>query len=372
MHSGVSALIQWAESRNGKNGVQLNPPAQAFELAAFEHHIGAPLPSDFRAVLGRFDGGRLPGVILLGVSSRSPLSIHAALSALKELKPSDAQSWHLLPFGRTEHGSWLAFDRDAAPLSDIWPIVDVDVETGEVRLVHRTFDAWCRMQVGEWSSPGFEGPFTLDRYLEQGLRHASIDPDVSVAHSTVGHALRRMGKPKEALAAYLRAGRCVPAEPHCDWEALKLAFLLEDHLALLEALRRLSQRVTPEVWAHRGTTPSRVAFVLARALRRKPLVDPAIVKRLMFRLVLQAIDENDKVAVEGIWAALERETPLPWPSPPPERKVPELQSPEEWWKTLVQAYRNGILRDEDLALDPIYETLGRHRMLQLLHIRRDF
>ena len=32
----------------------------------------------------------------------------------------------LLPFHHTELGSYLAFDRSAAPISDTWPIVDFD------------------------------------------------------------------------------------------------------------------------------------------------------------------------------------------------------------------------------------------------------
>ena len=113
----------------------------------------------------------------------------------------------LLPFHRTEAGSYLAFDRSAAPVSDTWPIVDYDLETGERRLIHRTFDGWCRLCVAEWTAPDYTEEFTVEKYLLQGERHASIEPDVSIAHVTVAHANRRAGEPEKALESYLKACR---------------------------------------------------------------------------------------------------------------------------------------------------------------------
>jgi hypothetical protein len=268
----------------------------------------------------------------------------------------------------------LAFDRSAAPTSDTWPIVDFDPESGDLRLVHRTFDAWCRVQVSEWTSPDFGSAFTLDRYLAQGQRHASVEPDVSVAHVTIGHAQRRAGQPEAALAAYLTGARCVPAEPWCDWEAIKLAVVLKDDSAVLEAGGRLGKRAPARKWALRGTTPSRVAFLVARAHNRIPRKDSVPWQRIIDHLTLQALDDDDRHACEAIRSGLEFPSdPLPTPQPAQAIKVPRFEPPELWWEHLRAHYAAGSLRDDDLAMCPIYDGLApAHHASELLRIRRDF
>ncbi|GAB4198258.1 MAG: hypothetical protein OHK0013_07170 [Sandaracinaceae bacterium] len=374
MHRGVRELIRWAEQNNGKPGVVLQAPAQVGDLLTIEQEIGAPLPADLRLVLGRFNGAQLPSALLLTAAPGPGPTIDAALKEVASLRErSFLDPEVLLPFARTEHGSVLAFDRSAAPVSDTWPIVDFDPESGDLRLVHRTFDAWCRVQVGEWTSPDFGGPFTLDRYLAQGQRHARVEPDVSVAHVTVGHALRRAGRPDEALAAYLQGARCVPAEPWCDWEALKLAVVLGDDMGVLEAGGRLGKRAPESTWKIRGTTPSRVAYLVARAFRRVPREDPTPWLRILDHLVLQALPNEDKAACEAIRGHAERlDVPLPSPVPPQPVKVPRVAPDELWWSQLQTQYQAGVLRDEDLALEPLYDALPDRRAADLLRIRRDF
>lgn len=374
MHRGVRELIQWVEQNDGSGGVTRRAPAQAGDLSTLEQEIGAPLPTDLRLVLGRFNGAQLPSAVLLTAAPGPGTTIDAALrqvAAQREASFLDPEV--LLPFARTDHGSVLAFDRTAAPVSDTWPIVDYDPESGDIRLVHRTFDAWCRVQVSEWTSTDFGTPFTLDRYLAQGRRHATVEPDVSVAHVTVGHALRRAGRPDEALASYLRGARCVPAEPWCDWEAIKLAVTLGDDESVLEAGARLGKRAPEATWDLRGTTPSRVAFVVARAYRSKPREDATPWLRILDHLLLQTYDDDDRAACAAIREKAEISgTPLPEPSPGQPRKCPPIEPTEAWWQQLHAAYHAGVLRDDDLALDPIYDTLPGHRAADLLRIRRDF
>ncbi|MBN8612523.1 MAG: SMI1/KNR4 family protein [Deltaproteobacteria bacterium] len=374
MHRGVRELIQWAEKNNGNAGVTLRAPAQAIDLSTLEQEIGAPLPTDLRLVLGRFNGGQLPSSVLLTAAPGPGTTIDAALkqvAAQREASFLDPEV--ILPFARTEHGSVLAFDRTAAPISDTWPIVDYDPETGDLRLVHRTFDAWCRVQVSEWTASDFGSAFTLDRYLAQGQRHATVEPDVSVAHVTVGHALRRAGRPEEALASYLRGARCVPSEPWCDWEAIKLAVTLGSDEGVLEAGARLGKRAPESTWDLRGTTPSRVAYIVARAFRRVPREDPTPWLRILDHLILQTYDDDDRAACTAIRekSELTGET-LPEPYPDQPRKCPPIEPPSLWWQQLQAAYHQGVLRDDDLALDPIYDSLPDHRAVELLRIRRDF
>lgn len=373
MHRGVRELIRWAEQNNGNNGVALRPPAQAGDLLTLEQEIGAPLPTDLRLVLGRFNGGQLPSAVLLTAAPGPGTTIDAALRQVaNQREASFLDPEVLLPFARTEHGSVLAFDRTAAPVSDTWPIVDYDPETGDLRLVHRTFDAWCRVQVGEWTASDFGTTFTLDRYLAQGKRHASVEPDVSVAHVTVGHALRRAGQPEEALASYLRGARCVPAEPWCDWEALKLAVVLGDDGGVLEAGGRLGKRAPEATWTLRGTTPSRVAYLVARAFRRKSREDVTPWLRILDHLLLQTYEDDDRAACQAIRDKAESIEPLPEPTPPQRRKCPPFEPASTWWQHLQAAYHQGALRDDDLALDPIYDSLPDQRASSLLRIRRDF
>lgn len=373
MHRGVRELIQWAEENAGRGDVVLCGPAQAGDIDTLEQEIGSPLPTDLRAVLGRFNGAQLPSGRLLTAAQGPGPTIGAALRQVATQRDrSHLDPELLLPFAQTEHGTVLAFDRSAAPVSDTWPIVDFDPESGDVRLVHRTFDAWCRVQVAEWTSRDFGEAFTIERYLAQGRRHAAIEPDVSVAHVTVGHALRRAGRPEEALASYLRGARCVPAEPWCDWEALKLAVVLGDDASVLEAGGRLGKRAPQSTWALRGTTPSRVAFVVARAMRRTERTEPTPWLRILVHLEAQGWDEADHAACTAIRQAVEAGAALPSPSPPQPRKVPPFEPPEAWWSHLEASYRAGILRDDDLALDPIYDSLPDRRAADLLRIRREF
>lgn len=376
MHRGVREFVDWMEGHRGRAGVILNPPAQVHEVQALEHHLGSPLPADLRLVLGRFNGAMTPAGTLLSASSGPGATMEAALREVAGQQMSSFPDADLLlPFHRTEQGTVLAFDRSAAPLADTWPIVDYDPETGEVRLVHRTFDGWCRLCVSEWVAE-LDVAFDLEKYLRQGRRHVMIEPDVSIAHVTLGHGRKRAGRPDEALASYLRGARCIPAIPWADWEALKLAALLGDVDAVLETGARLAQRTLPHAWQLRGTTPSRVLYVLVRVLQTLAAGSrQSAIEHSAEHLKSQSTSEEEARASEAILsAALRGEASVPAPWPPLPTAVPPLgEDLDTWWTRMNDAYRDGTLRDEDLVLDPAYEPLrARFELVDLLRTRREF
>lgn len=372
MHRGVRELIQWVEKHDGSDTVKVHRPALAKEVTALEHQLGTPLPADLKLVLGVFDGGSLPNGTLLSATPGPGDTIEAALKALAEDEEvSFLDPELLLPFHRTEAGSYLAFDRSAAPVSDTWPIVDYDLETGERRLIHRTFDGWCRLCVAEWTADDYTAPFTIEKYLQQGKRHAEIETDVSIAHVTVAHALRRCGEPELSLESYLRAGRCVPAVPWTDWEALKLAALLRYPADALEAGARLAKRAPQSMWDLRETTPSRVAYALAKvAPPPGEAQEPWL--RLFEQLVAQALDDDDRAAAEAIRDAVVGGAEAPEPDPPQEAEL-EVGEVEATWAAMAQAYKDGLLREDDLLLDPRFGAVAEtHDLADVLRIRRDF
>ena len=371
MHRGVRDLIRWVSEHEADEDVQLNPPASTADIADVEQMLGGPLPADLKLVLTRFNGGALPAGDLLP-AGLEPGSIGHTVREYAEAVGGDFLDTELLlPFHRTPEGSLLAFDRSAGPVSDTWPIVDYYVDTDEHRLTYRTSDGWSRVCVAEWTSDDFHQEFTLDTYLRSGARHAEAEPDVATAHATVAHALRRAGRPLDALEAYLRAARCVPELPWTDWEALKLAAILDQRDQAFEAATRLCSWAPAARWGQRETTPARVAEVIGPLAFRGG--DDERWMRLLEQLLEQS-DEEDQPVVEAIRVATGAGDP-----PPPVRPfraesvVPRLPDLDAWWTAAVAAFSAGTLRDEDLLLDPEMVHLGRVRnFAELLQIRRDF
>ncbi|MCB9591715.1 MAG: SMI1/KNR4 family protein [Sandaracinaceae bacterium] len=374
MHRGIREFVRWVQQDENRELVRVEKPATAKEMTALEHQLGAPLPTDLKLVLGVFDGASLPNGVLLSARPGPGNTIEAGLKALAE--DSDTSFLDpelLLPFHRTEAGSYLAFDRSAAPVSDTWPVVDYDLESGERRLIHRTFDGWCRLCIAEWTAVDYEAEFSVEKYLAQGERHARIEPDVSIAHVTVAHAFRRAGRPEEALESYLSAGRCVPAIFWSDWEALKLAALLDYPAHALEAGVRLGKRAPSSMWDQRETTPSRVAYALAR-VAPPPGDEQEPWMRILDQLVAQALDPDDEAAAIGIRKSVatgERHPPLP--HPPQEAEIELPDDLEAQWAHCAAEYKAGSLREDDLLLDPRFAALAEiHDLVDLLRIRRGF
>ncbi|NOY91171.1 MAG: SMI1/KNR4 family protein [Deltaproteobacteria bacterium] len=371
MHRGVRRFIHWLETHRDAEGVALERPARSEEVAQLEHQIGMPIPADLRLALSHFNGGSTPAGTLLPAGS-GPGTIEAVLRELAGREDADFLDPELLlPFHRTLEGSLLAFDRSAGPVSDTWPIVDYDEESGEQRLVHRTFDGFCEKCVADWTAPDFELEFTLDSYLLQGQRHAEVEPDVASAHATVAHALRRSGRPEDAMESYLRAAACVPPLSWCAWEALKIAALLLRREEGFEAASRLASRAPQAAWARRETTPLRVAELVVMLAAGDP--EPAPYVHLL-DLLLEAAWGDQVAAVGALRATLKQGDPLPAPRPPESPSGLEPGSdPAASWALAEAAYHAGSLRDEHLLFEPQLAALGAiHPLGDLLRIRRDF
>jgi hypothetical protein len=372
MHWGVQQFIDWIQNNPSFHGLSVNPGAATADFTYIEKLIGAPLPLDLKLVLSQFNGAELPTGQLLRISGTDENAIDVVLSSFADQMGRPVSDPDLLlPFFRTNEESVLAFDRSAAPISDTWPIIDVS-EGGEVlRLVFRTFEGWCRLCVAEWTAKDFGGTFTLEKYLEKGLRHVAIEPDISIAHATVAHAFRRLGEPERALQSYLQAGRCVPSQPWCDWEALKLAVLLGDVRQAIEAATRLCSRAPGKRWVERDTTPVVVADVLGQLAERG--ADRDIVLRLLDQLAEQSSTPPDKERVKAIRKALFCAAPLPLARPVSDTVVHPRSNKNQWWEALKEAYREGRVRDVDLLLDPAYHALRAERgFAQILRTYRGF
>jgi len=372
VHRGVQALVGWIDSHNGKAGVTLRAPAAALDIAALEDTLLSPLPSDLRLLLGRHDGGRLPnGVLLSAASSTGADSILQTRIELAAHLGKRADDLELpLPFFRSDEGAVMVFDRGAGPVPDTWPIADHHLETRETRIVHRTLDGFCLLCVAEWNDSDFNAPFSLDKYLKAGLRHAKMEPDVSAAHATAAHALRRAGRPKDSLASYLRAARCLPALAYADWEALKLAVLLGDVTAALEAGSRVSSRAPRARWRSRETRPLQVAQALSWLADEREHRE--LLMRLLDQLAAQA-DPAEVPAIQAVRRAMFTESPMPQTRATRATAVPAEPNAKQRWAALETAYREGRVRDEDQLLDPAYG--GREAdppLHQLLTIRREF
>ena len=373
MHRGVQEFINWIEQNPERGGLARAAPATSLELATVEERIATPLPADLRFVLSRYNGGELPSGQLLSAGDTEP---HTMLSVADELAKRMDRSLRdpelLLPFYRSDDGGILAFDRSAGPVSDTWPIIDYYLESGEQRLVHRTFDGFCRLRVAEWSSEDFGREFSLEGYLSSGKRHVAIEPDVSIAHATVAHALRRAGQPEQSLQSYLHAARCVPAQPWCDWEALKLSALLGDGRAAWESSVRLAARAPKHRWRQRETTPALVADVLAVISPRLPARAERVL-RLYDQLHGQAESDRERQHIADVRRALMTRSAAP---PPLGARIPSVvphADTSAWIAALSEGYRRGKLRDEDLLFAPSYAPLrARYALAQVLRVSRAF
>ena len=372
MHRGVQALLSWIGENPGHPGVKLAGPAQPGELVEVEERMFSPLPTDLRMLLAQHNGGTVPSGTLLRAGGNAPGSILGELERLAALfgRPSDDPELPL-PYFRSNDGALLAFDCSAAPVADTWPVVDCPSDTPELRLVHRTFDGWCRLQLREWTAPDFGAEFSLERYLNGGLRHAEVEPDVATAHATVAHALRRAGEPERALASYLIAARCVPQLAFCDWEGLKLAVLLRDAKSALTIARRLCSRAPERGWQARATTPRQVADVLGQLVTEVEPPEPLLF--LLDQLGDQTRDDQAKSAISALRRAVFGGEALPPSQPVRPTAVSPRPELDAFWDATEDAYQRGTVRDEDLLLDPAYRPLARHRPLaDLLRVRRDF
>lgn len=392
MHAGVAAFVRWVESRRNHPEAKVGAPASSADISGLIERLGTTLPQDLRVVMQRFNGARLPAGTLLATHDQGD-----AMSMESELKrfvaaqgESRAAANVPLPFFKSSEGSVLCFDRGAAPVADTWPVIDFYEETGETRLVHRTFDGWCETVCLQWASADFEGDFTVASYLRQGKRHLEVEPDVSTSHATVAHAYRRAGEPEKALMCYLHAGACIPPLLWCDWEALKMSILLRKTEAAWEAAFRLTSPAPPHRWRERETDPARVADAIARAASLDTGTGLSIPPlrgshgngapdlrhpwgELMDRLHQSVEDPDERAHVIRVHDRMLRGEPpgdIVEPEPVPFVVPEDLDAA---WSETKSQYHAGHLRDEHMLFSPELEPLRSGRDLsELLRIRREF
>jgi hypothetical protein len=372
LHKGVHNFVAWIEGHPNFPGLALNPPATVTDLAYVEDRLASPLPGDLRMMLLRYNGATLPTGQLLSVGPSGVGTMFDALVDLaKRTGRSSADPEVLLPFFRSDDGGVRAFDRTAGPVSDTWTVVDYYYDSGELRLVHRTFDGFCRACVAEWTSPDFAEPFKLTKYLRAAERHVAIEPDVSIAHATLAHARRRNGQPEVALECYLRAARCVPAQLWCDWEALKLAALLKLPKVALEAAARLASRAPKARWKEREATPSMIADVIG--LLSTQMGTRETLLRILDQLAEQVQGDAARAHIVDIRRALHSRVAPPPPQPVRPTAVPQNPDADAHWAAVKTGYEQGKVRDEDLLLDPAYAGLrDKFDLSSLLRVARDF
>ena len=159
-----------------------------------------------------------------------------------------------------------------------------------------------------------------------------------------------------------------------DWEALKLAALLRYPAHALEAGLRLGKRAPTFMWDERETTPSRVAFALAKVAPPPGSEDQEPWLRILDQLVSQALDDEDLEAATSIRKfVVTGEGSLAEPSPGQEAEIDFSDDLEALWLYCAEQYKAGVLREDDLLMDPRFEPLSKvHDLVDLLRIRRGF
>lgn len=360
------------ERNRGSDLARMNGPASAAELAEIETALGSPLPTDLRLILVRFNGGEFPNGSLLPAGI-GPGTIGSTIREYAGEVAADFLSNEiLLPFFRTDEGSLLAFDRAAGPVADTWPIVDYDQSSGEHRLVYRTFDGFCRVCVADFTSDDFGKDFGLDQYLRKGKRHLDVEPDVASAHATVAHAAKRAGLVDRSLRHYLEAARCAPPLPWCDFEALKIAVLLENERAALDAASRLCSVAPSKVWERRETGRLKIAEIMAQMAMRSSY------RQLWLRhfdnLLFEADEASgERASIAQIRGAVENGAALPAPTQGRGPVIQPENDADRFYARAKEGYVAGHVRDEDLLLDPALIALRKVRpCADFLRIRRDF
>ena len=173
------------------------------------------------------------------------------------------------------------------------------------------------------------------------------------------------------MRAYLAAARCVPSLPWCDWEALKIAVLIDKRAEAYEASSRLAARAPASAWEQRETSPLWVAQVVAPLARRTG--SPSRWVRMLSQLE-EAAPEDEREDVEAIRVAMETGAPFPPLDPLREEPlVPPMEDTNAWFDAVKRSYLAGVVRDEDLLLEPTMAPLReRYPLGDCLRVRRDF
>lgn len=359
---GVNTLLSWLQE-NGED-FELSDGATDSAIEGVERSFQHPLPSGMKTILTIHDGGELPTGHLLAAGISGPKTIATVINEL-----ADPENRFLPFFLDDDNKVALAFDTHSGPVSDTWPIVDINMETKETALVHRTFDGWCESAVADWDQD--EEEFDLEAYLTLGERHVAIEPDVGSAHATLAHALRRSGRPEDAMVSYLNAARCIPSVPWCDWEALQLAVILNQPIPALEATSRLASKGPDGIWKARECSPRQVTDVVMKIAARAN--DPRPWLHVLNLLARHVSGKDEQHILDAHFSLTDPETEAPLPAGYDIKSVARVPNLDDWWGAARAAYLKGDVRPLDMILDADLCKLGRVRPLaDLLRERREF
>jgi tetratricopeptide (TPR) repeat protein len=272
--------------------IRVMPPADATALARAEAELGRPLPGEYRAFLGSFDGADLfhESVLVAGVGAAAPVR-------LAELGPDREGE---LTFAVGAAGERYLLDAAGR-------VVRTDAGADERARAGSGFARWldatvAREQVlygpdGEYAPDVFDPsgeevtPLVALRQAERALKQ---DPGAAGAAHARGVALRRLGRRSAAVAAFAEATELDPDNPW-PWFDLGRAALDDAQAArAVSAFQRAAElEAGPSggrllAWAARAAGPGAEAERLrAAALAR----DGALVDSL--RRAVDAATEDD-------------------------------------------------------------------------------
>jgi tetratricopeptide (TPR) repeat protein len=255
--------------------IRVMPPASAADLARAAASLGRELPEPYAAFLRSFDGADLfhETVLVAGVGAAAPVR----LAELPQARPGE------LAFAVAAAGDLYALDGAGR-------VVRYDPGSEERALAGSAFGPWldatvAREQVlfgpdGEYAPDVFDPsgeevtPLVALRQAERALKQ---DPGAAGAAHARGVALRRLGRPAAAVAAFQEATALDPDNPWPWFDLGRAALDDEQRDEAVSAFRRSAELVPgPEggrlyAWAARaaGTAPE-AADLRASALAREP------------------------------------------------------------------------------------------------------
>jgi hypothetical protein len=275
--------------------IRVMPPATEAELAGAAAALGRELPGPYAAFLRSFDGADLfhETVLVAGVGPAAPVRL--------TLLPQPPDRPDELTFAVAAVGDRYAFDR-------LGRVVRYDAGSDERALAGSAFGPWldatvAREQVlygpdGEYAPDVFDPsgeevtPLVALRQAERALKQ---DPGAAGAAHARGVALRRLGRPAAAVAAFEEATALDPDNPWPWFDLGRVALDDGQREKAAAAFQRAAALISgPEAarllaWAARAAAAAPEAATLrAAALAR----DPGLAESLR-RAVAAAADDGD-------------------------------------------------------------------------------
>jgi hypothetical protein len=311
--------------------IRAMPPATPEAIARAEAALGGALPTDYASFLRSFDGADLfhGAIVIAGAGSSAPLS-------LVELNAGASGAGGELAFAETPSGDRFALDGSGR-------VLRLRGGSEERTLAGSSFERWLDATVakeqvlygpdGEFAAEAFEpdgeevAPLIALRQAERALK---VDPGSAEAAHDRGIALRRLGRGRAAMEAFVAATALDPENPW-PWFDLGRAALDEgrDVTRAAEAFRRAAALEAGPggarllVWAARAALAARDEAGAAEARREALVRDPGLAEGLR-RAVAEAEAEGDERALAEAAALAEALSPHP-AAPPPRHRLPVIR-----------------------------------------------